>query len=188
MYEVVIRPADRPGDLGWVVKAHGEVYAREFGWDTSFEALVARIVADYANDRRPDREAAWIAELDGERVGCVFCVRGPDETTARLRILLVHPDARGSGLGGALVDTCLRFARSAGYERMMLWTNDPLVAARKLYLARGFRLTAEEPHHSFGVDLIGQTYEASLLPADPECRGRGEGSDVSSTAPVRGAC
>jgi GNAT superfamily N-acetyltransferase len=191
MSEVVIRPADRPGDLGWVVQAHGEVYAREFGWDTSFEALVARIVADYANDRQPDREAAWIAEIDGERVGCVFCVRGPDEATAKLRILLVHPDGRGLGLGGALVDTCLRFARSAGYERMMLWTNDPLVAARKLYLARGFRLTAEEPHHSFGVDLIGQTYEASLIPADPpvpECRGRGDRSDVSSTAPVQGAC
>jgi GNAT superfamily N-acetyltransferase len=191
MSQVVIRRADRPGDLGWVVKAHGEVYAQEFGWDTSFEALVARIVADYANDHEPEREAAWIAELDGQRVGCVFCVRGPDEATAKLRILLVHPDGRGLGLGGALVDTCLEFARSAGYERMMLWTNDPLVAARKLYLARGFRLTAEEPHHSFGVDLIGQTYEAPLIGADPaggECRDPADRSDVPVDAPARGAC
>jgi GNAT superfamily N-acetyltransferase len=163
MGEVVIRSADRPGDLGWVVMAHGEVYASEFGWDSSFEALVARIVADYADhpadEREPGSEAAWIAELDGERVGCIFCLRGPDPATAQLRILLVHPDGRGHGLGGVLVDTCLSFARKAGYERMILWTNDPLVAARRIYLSRGFRLAGEEPHHSFGVDLVGQTYE-----------------------------
>lgn len=158
----LVRPLDRPGDLGWVVQAHGEVYAAEFGWDVSFEALVARIVADYAASPDPAREAAWIAEIDGRRVGCVFCVAGDDPSTAKLRILLVHPDGRGHGLGGRLVDTCLRFAGDAGYQRMRLWTNDPLAAARRIYLRRGFRLTAEEPHHSFGADLIGQTYELEL--------------------------
>jgi GNAT superfamily N-acetyltransferase len=154
----------KPGDLGWVVSAHGEVYAAEFGWNTDFEALVARIVADYAGDHDPRREAAWIAELDGRRVGCIFLVADPDDpTTAKLRILLVHPDARGHGLGGDLVDTCLDFARSAGYARVRLWTNHPLEAARRIYLARGFTLTDEEPHHSFGVDLVGQTYELPLI-------------------------
>ena len=160
---MTIRSLGRPGDLGWVVMAHGELYASEYGWDTGFEALVARIVADYAAAHDPGREAAWIAELDGRRVGCVFCVADHDDPgTAKLRILLVHPDARGHGLGGRLVDTCLAFARAAGYARMRLWTNDPLVAARRIYLARGFRLTEEEPHHSFGADLVGQTYELAL--------------------------
>ena len=146
--------------------AHGEVYANEFGWDTSFEALVARIVADYAAGRASDREAAWIAELDGQRVGCVFCVADPDRNdTAVLRILLVHPDARGHDLGRRLIDTCLEFARRAGYGRMRLWTNHPLAAARHLYLERGFELVAEAPHHSFGVDLMGQTYELDLRAA-----------------------
>lgn len=162
-----IRPLDQPGDLGWVVMAHGEVYAAEFGWDTTFEALVARIVADYAVDHDPAREAAWIAEVDGRRTGCVFCVAadgqaGANSETAKLRILLVHPDGRGHGLGGRLVDTCLSFARGAGYQRMRLWTNDPLVAARRIYLERGFVLIEQEPHHSFGADLIGQTYELDL--------------------------
>jgi GNAT superfamily N-acetyltransferase len=161
----LIRPLDRPGDLGWVVQAHGEIYAAEFGWDTSFEALVARIVADYAADTS-ERRAAWIAEQDGRRVGCVFCVpaeSGPN--TAQLRILLVDPAARGSGLGGRLVDTCLDFARRAGYQRMVLWTNHPLAAARAIYLARGFTLVDEQPHHSFGVDLIGQNYALELAAA-----------------------
>jgi GNAT superfamily N-acetyltransferase len=147
-----------PGDLGWVIKAHGEAYAKEFGWDVTFEALVARIVADYAQRHDPAREAAWIAEVDGERAGCVFCVDAREDDTAVLRILLVSPVARGQGLGARLVDTCIAFARDAGYRRMRLWTNDPLVAARRIYLSRGFRLVAEEPHHSFGADLIGQTY------------------------------
>lgn len=142
--------------------AHGEVYAEEWGWDGSFEALVARIVADYAEKQDPVREAAWIAELDGRRVGCISCVRGEDSATAQLRILLVHPEGRGRGVGGALVDTCLDFARAAGYRRMVLWTADPLVAARKLYLDRGFVLTGEEPRRTFGADLIVQTYEADL--------------------------
>jgi len=160
---VTIRTLDKPGDLGWVVMAHGEVYASEFGWDTSFEALVARIVADYASGRDPQREAAWIAELDGRRVGCIFCVADPDHTgAALLRILLVHPDARGHDLGRRLIDTCLEYARGAGYERVRLWTNHPLAAARHLYLERGFELVGEDPHHSFGVDLVGQTYELDL--------------------------
>lgn len=161
--EPAIRTLGAPGDLGWVVMAHGEVYTAEFGWDADFEGLVARIVADYAAGHDPAREAAWIAELDGRRVGCVFCVADPeDRGAAKLRILLVHHQGRGHGLGGRLVDTCLEFARGAGYERMRLWTNHPLAAARRIYLARGFTLTREEPHRSFGVDLVGQTYELDL--------------------------
>ena len=167
--QVRIRPLDRPGDLGWVIKAHGEIYATEFGWDSTFEALVARIVTDYAADHDPQLEAAWIAEVDGARAGCIFCVRAepettdePGESTAQLRILLVDPRARGLGLGGRLVDTCVAFARAAGYARMKLWTNDPLRAARHLYVERGFQLTAEESHRSFGVELVGQTYELDL--------------------------
>jgi GNAT superfamily N-acetyltransferase len=157
-----IRPLGRPGDLGWAVMAHGELYASEFGWDTSFEALVARIVADYAGG--PDRtaERAWIAEIDGQRVGCVFCVAGDEPGECKLRILLVHPIARGQALGSRLVATAIEFARDAGYRRMKLWTNDPLVAARRVYLRHGFILTGERPHHSFGVELVGQTYELTL--------------------------
>lgn len=158
---MMIRPLGQPGDLGWVVQAHGELYAQEFGWDTTFEALVARIVADFAAKHDPEREHAWIAEVDGKRAGCVFCVRS-DESTALLRILLVDPSVRGQGVGTGLVDTCVDFARRAGYRRMSLWTNDPLVAARRIYLSRGFRLVSEQPHHSFGADLVGQTYELAL--------------------------
>ncbi len=158
---VSIRPLDRPGDLGWVVQAHGELYAAEFGWNTDIEVLVAGIVAGYAADHDPAREAAWIAELDGRRVGCVFCVAA-DTDTAQLRILLVDPIARGRQVGSRLVDECLDFAGRAGYRRMRLWTNHPLVAARRIYLSRGFRLVSQEPHHSYGVDLIGQVYEREL--------------------------
>jgi GNAT superfamily N-acetyltransferase len=154
-----IRRLDRPGDLGWVVQAHGELYAAEYGWGLEYEALIAQIVADFGKDHDPAREAAWIAEQDGERVGSIFCVRGPDEGTAKLRLLLLHPSSRGQGLGGRLVDTCLAFAREAGYKRMVLWTNDPLVAARHIYLARGFKLTSEEPHNLWGEGLLGQYYE-----------------------------
>jgi GNAT superfamily N-acetyltransferase len=161
--QLTIRRLGRPGDLGWVVMAHGEVYAAEFGWDDTFEALVARIVADFAGVHDPDREAAWIAELDGRRVGCVFCVAA-DVQTAQLRILLVHPDARGRRLGAGLTEECIRFAREAGYARMRLWTNHPLSAAREIYLSAGFRLVAEEPHTRFGADLIGQIYELDLTP------------------------
>lgn len=158
----VIRKLGEPGDLGWVVQSHGEVYAAEYGWGWAFERLVARIVADYASNVDEAREAAWIAEVDGVRVGCVFCVRGPDEATAKLRLLLLTPAARGHGLGAELVDTCLAFARGAGYKRMVLWTNDPLLAARHIYLSRGFKLTGEEPHHLFGEGLLSQTYEVDL--------------------------
>lgn len=178
----LIRPLDRPGDLGWVVMAHGEVYAAEFGWDASFEALVARIVADYAAGHDPSREAAWIAELEGRRAGCIFCVDGggPEPGTAKLRILLVHPDGRGHRLGGRLVDTCMDFARAAGYARMQLWTNDVLAAARHIYLQRGFTLTHQEEHHSFGVDLVGQTYAVDLAttPSDEAVRSGGGGHGV----------
>jgi GNAT superfamily N-acetyltransferase len=159
---IVIRPLGAPGDLGWVVMAHGEIYAAEFGWDASFEALVARIVADYAAAPDPAREAAWVAELEGRRAGCVFCVAGDDSRTAKLRILLVEPGARGHALGDRLVETAIAFARRAGYEHMRLWTNHPLAAARRIYLRHGFRLIDEAPHHSFGAELVGQTYELDL--------------------------
>ena len=151
----------RPGDLGWVAQRHGEAYAREYDWDTSFEALVARIMADYVEQHRPGRENAWIAEVDGQRAGCVLCVHKDDET-AQLRVLLVEAWARGHGLGGRLVDECVRFARDAGYRKLVLWTNDILVSARKIYLAAGFALVNEEPHHSFGKDLVGQYWELRL--------------------------
>jgi GNAT superfamily N-acetyltransferase len=163
--DATIRRLGKPGDLGWVVQAHGEIYAEEYGWDTSFEALVARIVADYATGHDPRREAGWIAERNGQRAGCVLCVAGTEPGTAVLRVLLVHPAARGLGLGGLLVDTCMRFAAEAGYRRMRLWTTDPLVAARQVYLRRGFRLIKEEPQHTFGADLVGQTYLRELAPA-----------------------
>jgi GNAT superfamily N-acetyltransferase len=172
-----IRPLGRPGDLGWVVMAHGEVYATEYGWDAGFERLVARIVADFADRHVDDRAAAWIAELEGARIGCVFCVPGDEPGSAQLRILLVHPDGRGRGVGSALVDTAVRFARAAGYDRMRLWTNHPLAAARHIYLARGFRLVDEQPHHSFGVDLIGQTYVLELADVG---RGRADAVAIES--------
>jgi len=159
--EATIRLLGRPGDLGWVVMAHGELYAAEFGFNTEFEALVAKIVADYAADPDPEREAAWIAEAGGQRAGCVFLV-AKDADTAQLRILLVDPAARGHHLGRRLVGECLGFARRAGYRRMVLWTNEPLAAARQIYLAAGFSLVSEERHHSFGVDLTGQYYELDL--------------------------
>jgi GNAT superfamily N-acetyltransferase len=160
--ETTIRALGAPGDLGWVVQAHGEDYADEFGWDTTFEALVARIVADYA-DADHDRAGAWIAEAGGQRAGCVFCIPY-DDATAQLRILLVRPAARGLGLGRALVDTCVDFARGRRYTTVRLWTNDVLGAARRIYLDCGFQLVDEVPHHSFGVDLVGQTYVLPLTP------------------------
>lgn len=157
-----IRRADRAGDLGWVVMTHGELYERQFGWNTDFEALVARIVADYATAHSPATEAAWIAEVDGERAGCVFLVAGDRPEEARLRVLLVTPDARGLGLGTRLVRQCLSFAREAGYRRVTLWTNDNLVSARRIYEGLGFVLVDEEPHHSFGHDLTSQTWTLDL--------------------------
>jgi len=157
-----IRRLGHPGDLGWIVMAHGELYHNEFGWDTTCEAFIAGIVADFAASHDPAREAGWIADIGGQRVGCIFCVADPDNRTAKLRILLVLPEGRGLGLGRRLVATCVDFARAAGYDRIRLWTNEPLRAARRIYLEHGFTLIAEEPHHSFGVDLIGQTYQLDL--------------------------
>ena len=151
----------RPGDAGWLVQRHGEIYAREYGLSVEFEALVARIMADYVDQHRPGRENAWIAEVDGQRAGCVLCVRKDDET-AQLRVLLVEAWARGHGLGARLVDECIRFARGSGYRRLVLWTNDVLVSARRIYLAAGFELVSEERHHSFGKDLVGQYWELRL--------------------------
>lgn len=158
---MTVRSLGQPGDLGWVVQAHGEVYAEQFGWDSSFEALVARIVADYAGGHDSTREAAWVAEVDGRRAGCVFCVAA-DAATAKLRTLLVHPSARGLGIGTELVEECLRFAKRVGYQRITLWTNDVLTSARRIYEAAGFVLVDEQPHRSFGHDLVGQTWTRTL--------------------------
>jgi GNAT superfamily N-acetyltransferase len=182
---VTIRELGRPGDLGWVVMANGMLYVEEFGWDTTFEALCARIIADYAAEAEaaPAGAAAWIAELDGERVGCVFVVRGDEPVVARLRMLLVDQRARGRRLGDRLVATALDFATAAGYERMQLWTNHPLTAARHVYLQHGFSLVHEDPHHSFGVDLVGQTYELDLR-ARRTAGGRAAGGGAACAQPI----
>jgi DNA-binding MarR family transcriptional regulator/N-acetylglutamate synthase-like GNAT family acetyltransferase len=154
--------APGPGDLGWVVERHGTRYAAEHGWDVGFEALVARVVADFGERRDATSEAAWIAELDGERVGCVFCTASGMPGTAQLRLLLVEPQARGAGVGSRLVDECLRFARRSGYTRITLWTNDVLAAARRIYQRAGFQLDRTEPHTGFGRDLVGEYWSRDL--------------------------
>ena len=161
--------AHRPGDMGWVISRHGAVYAEEYGWTTVFEALVARIAADFIDRFDPAREACWIAERDGANAGSVFLVQARDETTqaviegvAQLRMLLVEPSARGLGLGARLVDECHRFARRAGYRKIMLWTNACLLAARGIYRQQGYVLVKSESHHSFGHDLVGEIWELAL--------------------------
>jgi DNA-binding MarR family transcriptional regulator/GNAT superfamily N-acetyltransferase len=151
----------RPGDMGWITHRQAVLYAREYGWDETFEALVAEITANFIRGYDPGRERCWIAERRGEVVGSVFCVRESD-LVAKLRLLYVEPDARGLRIGRTLVETCIAFAREAGYRSLTLWTNDILVAARKIYLDCGFRLVAEEPHRSFGKDLVGQYWERPL--------------------------
>jgi GNAT superfamily N-acetyltransferase len=152
----------RPGDLGWAVERNAAVYAAEFGWNEEYETLVAGIIADFAASHDPKREAVWIAELDGERAGCVFCVGDKAPDTARLRLLLVDPAARGHGIGGRLVEECVAFARAAHYTEMVLWTNDVLSGARRIYQRVGFELVAEQGHHSFGHELVGQDWRLAL--------------------------
>ncbi|MFD5179114.1 GNAT family N-acetyltransferase [Nocardia sp. NPDC058379] len=161
---VLIRPADQPGDLGWVVMAHGEIYAEQFGWNTDFEAMVAGIVGDYATAHDPAVEAAWIAEVDGRRAGCVFCVRGTEPGVAKLRTLLVTPAARGLDLGTDLVHTVIAFATASGYRRITLWTTDAQSTARRIYESAGFTLTTEDPHPGFGHDVLGQHWTLNLAP------------------------
>jgi DNA-binding MarR family transcriptional regulator/GNAT superfamily N-acetyltransferase len=156
----ILRP-HAPGDMGWIIHRHGVLYAQEYGWDARFEALVAQIVADFITGYKPAREHCWIAEMEGEIVGSVFVMQA-DETVAKLRLLLVEPTARGLGLGTRLVQECIRFARRSGYRTLMLWTNSVLEEARHIYQKAGFTLVAQEAHHSFGHDLIGETWELTL--------------------------
>jgi len=174
----LLRPP-QPGDMGWVVQRNGAVYAAEYGWDDSYEALVARIVADYVDHRDPNAEAAWIAEVDGAPAACVFCVR-EDATTARLRLLLVEPWARGLGIGARLVQEVLRFARQAGYSTITLWTNDVLADARRIYQRAGFTLDDESRHHRFGQDLTSQNWSLSLASC---CDGAVGGGDPVRPGP-----
>ncbi|WP_291866150.1 helix-turn-helix domain-containing GNAT family N-acetyltransferase [Bradyrhizobium sp.] len=151
----------RPGDMGWVVQSHGALYAREYGFDSSFEGLVAEIAGKFLTSFDASRERCWIAELDGVQVGSVFLVRQSDDV-AKLRLLLVDPAGRGQGLGQRLVGECIAFAQACGYRKITLWTQSILVAARKTYQDKGFVLAATEPHRSFGQDLIGETWERNL--------------------------
>jgi DNA-binding MarR family transcriptional regulator/GNAT superfamily N-acetyltransferase len=159
--ETLVLRAPVPGDLGWVVQRNAALYAAEYGWDESYEALVARIVADYAARADRGHEAAWIAELDGQPAGCVFCMRKSDDV-AQLRLLLVEPHARGRGIGERLVADCVSFARRKGYREIVLWTNDVLHAARRIYQRAGFELIGSEEHHSFGHDLVAQDWRLPL--------------------------
>jgi GNAT superfamily N-acetyltransferase len=151
----------RPGDIGWIIHRHGVLYSRDYGWNSSFEGFVAEIAGKFSQSHDPNREHCWIAERRSEIIGSVFLMRQDDEV-AKLRLLYVEPTARGLGVGRRLVEQCLHFGRDAGYRRIVLWTNDVLISARRIYEAAGFRLTAEEPHHMFGPPMVGQTWELEL--------------------------
>jgi DNA-binding MarR family transcriptional regulator/GNAT superfamily N-acetyltransferase len=155
--------AHRAGDMGWVVERHGVLYGAQYGWGALFEALVADIVAKFLRHFDPKREHCWIAERDGERVGSVFVVR-ESESTAKLRLLLIEPQARGAGLGKRLVEECIGFARQSGYRKLVLWTHANLVAARAIYTKLGFRKVKSEPHRQFGVPVVGEYWELALTP------------------------
>ena len=157
---VVIRPPEA-GDLGWVVERHGTLYAREYGWDASFEAFVVQVMAEYVEAGDDARRGAWIADAGGQRAGCIFCTP-LDATIAQLRLFLVEPSARGLGIGTRLVDECVRFARRGGYRRMTLWTYDELADARRIYQRAGFTLVSQAPEWRFGKDLVGQRWELDL--------------------------
>ena len=157
---VILRP-HRLGDLGWIARRQAILYAQEHGWDETYEALAAEILAGFVRQHDPRLERGWIAERDDETIGSVFLMRGSD-TVAKLRLLYVEPAARGLGLGRRLVDACIDFARARGYRVLTLWTNDVLVPARRIYQAAGFIRVAAEPHHSFGKDLVGETWELAL--------------------------
>jgi DNA-binding MarR family transcriptional regulator/GNAT superfamily N-acetyltransferase len=151
----------RAGDMGWLIARHGELYASEYGWNQEFEALVAQIAAGFVQNFDASRDRCWIAERAGKRLGCIFLV-AEDADTAKLRLLLVEPDARGLGLGRELISRCVHFAREGNYRRITLWTQQTLTAARHLYQQAGFVKVSEQPHHSFGADLVGETWEFRL--------------------------
>ncbi len=152
----------RPGDFGWIVSRHAELYAQEYGWVEPFEGLCAQIVADFINNFDPQRERCWMAEIDGENVGCVMLVKDEQPDVARLRLLLVDPKGRGVGLGTRLVDECVRFARAAGYKKVTLWTHSVLAAARHVYENAGFTLTSSEPRHTWGQDVVAEFWDLEL--------------------------
>lgn len=160
--EPFILRSHEPGDMGWVTHRHGVLYAQEYGWDEQFEALVGQIAADFIKNFQPKKERCWIAEMNGEIVGSVFVAQDQSEKTAKLRLLLVEPEARGLGLGKRLVEECIRFSERSGYEKLTLWTNSNLHAARHTYSKLGFKCVKEEKHHSFGHDLVGETWELLL--------------------------
>ena len=167
---ITLRP-HRPGDMSWVIHRQATVYAEEFGYNSDFEALVSSVTASFLTNFDSKRERCWIAESDGQPVGHVFLVQHAERpTVAKLRLLLVEAPARGTGLGARLINECIAFARQVGYLRITLWTQSHLLAARHLYKKAGFRLVHEERHHSFGKDLIGQTWELDL---DPPPSGHG---------------